>query len=133
MNRSLVLLFALLAALAGCNKSQEYSGFSGGLLNWDSGRLTTAKAQRALDKWIGNAGEVTVIGIQELPQENAAKVDISFSNIKTKSEILGERNYSGPGFATFSRYNDGRWFLVGVSTSQGFDSVWWSGISVEAR
>jgi hypothetical protein len=100
------------------------------------GKLTNNMAEGALKRW-ASSGDVTVTGIQEIPQENAAKVDVTFSNFKFKSTgIMGgkvERNYSGPGVAVFTHYNDGRWVLTKVSTSQGFDSVWWDNLNIEAR
>lgn len=105
----------------------------------DSGKLTNAKAQRALDQWVGTRdGKIVVQGIQEVPQENIAKTDIRFDNFqwKSKSAFTGQpvsRQYSGPGFAIFTHYNDGRWVLTRVQTSQGFDSVWWENIKIEAQ
>jgi hypothetical protein len=100
------------------------------------GKLTNSMAEGALRRWV-SSGNVTVTGIQEIPQENAAKVDVTFSNFKFKTTgIMGgqvERNYSGPGVAVFTHYNDGRWVLTKVSTSQGFDSVWWDNLNIEAR
>lgn len=64
------------------------------------GKLTNSMAEGALKRW-ASSGDVTVTGIQEIPQENAAKVDVRFSNFKFKTTgIMGgqvERNYSGPG------------------------------------
>jgi hypothetical protein len=76
----------------------------------NSGKLTNEKAQRAVDNWVNNRGQITVSGIQEIPTENTAKADLRFSNFRFKGG-LGEENHSGPGVAIFSHYNDGRWVL----------------------
>jgi hypothetical protein len=101
---------------------------------FDSGKLTEANAQRALTRWISNySGTVIVEGIQEVPQENIARVSVRFSNFRFRTNYQGERNYSGPGSAIFTHYNDGRWVLTNASTSQGFGSALWSDINIEAR
>ena len=107
-----ILQVALLVLLTGCNKSEEL---------FDSGKLTNAKAQRAVDKWIGNAGKVVVQGIQESPQENAAKVYLSFTDFRHKTDYGAQKNYSGSGVALFIHYTDGRWFLTKVVIGSGFD------------
>lgn len=101
----------------------------------DSGKLTTSKAQGALNRWVKN-GSVTVTGIQEIPQENSAKADLVFTDFQLVTRGLfgkRERKYSGPGVAIFTHYNDGRWVLTKVSTSQGLDSVWWNDVNIEAN
>lgn len=98
----------------------------------NSGKLTTANAQAALEKWIRtkNGGTVEVIGIQELPQENAAKADIKFTKL---DYARGEEIYTGPGSAIFTHYSDGRWVLSRVQTSQAWNSRTWDSLSIEAR
>lgn len=98
----------------------------------DPGKLTTAKAQSALETWVRtkNGGTVEVIGIQDLPQENAAKADIKFTKLDF---ARGESHYSGPGVAIFTHYNDGRWVLSRVQTSESYNSRIWDSLSIEAR
>ncbi len=98
-------------------------------------KLPAEKAQAALDKWMTNGGKVTVQGIQELPQENIAKSSIVFENLRLKSSLpwRGARQYSGPGIAIFSRYNDGRWVLTRVETSEGLDTSWWNNLNIEVE
>jgi len=88
-------------------------------------------------------GEVSVKGVQELPQQNAAIADLSFKGFEyaitfqgqiieaskyrpTEPNTTGEipsmeqmfpgrkATYSGPGKATLKQYNDGRWVLERV-------------------
>jgi hypothetical protein len=131
----MIILAGALFVSIGCN-----TGNTGGVSSFvdpDSGKLTNAKAQRAIQQWMGK-GTVTVQGVQEVSQENAAKADITFNDFRWNSkgnmlEAAGERRYSGPAVAVFSHYNDGRWVLTKVTTSQGFNSTWWDNINVEAR
>jgi hypothetical protein len=126
MKTIFVCFFVLLVVFSGCA---------------NSGKLTTSKAQNAIDTFLkGREGSAKVTGIQEIPQQNGAKVDITFSNLKLKEKtgygiIVGEseRIYSGPGVAVFTHYNDGRWVLTKVSTEEGFNSIWWDKLSVEAN
>lgn len=131
----LVLVIIGLSFLVACNNNRLNSSTSS-LPFADDGKLTSAKAKNAVEKWMGSNGSVSVQGIQEIEKENIAKADISFNNFKFKAAGLfgqNERNYSGPGEAIFTHYNDGRWVLTKVSTQQGFDSAWWDNLSVEAR
>jgi hypothetical protein len=102
------------------------------------GQLTKEKAQQALSQWksvaqgvppnrptSGSAAvgqsqqpDIVVEGVQELPQENSAKASLRFNNFEYGS---GRFTYSGSGVATFSHYNDGRWVLTKVETSE---NVW---------
>jgi len=99
--------------------------------------LTTQRAQSALSSWV-KSGSVTVLGVQEVSSENAAVAQLSFSsfNYKLRDPMFGGQNdktYSGPGTAVFTHYTDGRWVLTKVTIGQGFDSVWWDNLNVEAR
>lgn len=96
---------------------------------FDNDKLTNDKAQKALDTWTGNSGKIVVLGIQEVPQANAAQANINFDNFQWKSD----RPYSGPGTALFSRFNDGRWMLQRVATSNGLGSVWWNDLNIEVK
>ncbi|HYX28239.1 MAG TPA: hypothetical protein VE863_06710 [Pyrinomonadaceae bacterium] len=79
-----------------------------------SGRLSTAKAQATLDRWIKTreGGTVVVIGVQETTQ-NQDQADIKVTNFQHKS-WFGPRPFTGPGTATFKHYTDGRWVLTDV-------------------
>jgi hypothetical protein len=74
-----------------------------------------------------------VTGVQELPQENAAKAFLKFQNAPINHSCPGERMYSGPGEATFSHFTDGRWVLTKISTSEGINSFVWDNLNIEAR
>lgn len=55
-------------------------------------QLTNAKVERAVTQLTSNlrvAGAITVEGIQELPQENSARADLSFTNFQYKSDMAG--------------------------------------------
>ncbi|MGE3467978.1 MAG: hypothetical protein AB7J13_13725 [Pyrinomonadaceae bacterium] len=94
------------------------------------GGLTKTKAESAIYEWSrmvkgsgGNTGgegtlagptDLIVTGIQEFPQENAAKVFLKFDEFKFKNGTL---SYSGSGTATFSHFTDGRWVLSKVEMS----------------
>jgi hypothetical protein len=95
--------------------------------------LSKSRVEKALNKWIRSircTGTVTSLGVQE--NRNSARADIQFNNFKYKISGFGgkveEKTYSGKGFATFTRYNDGRWVLSTVYTNQGMNSRWWEGI-----
>ena len=131
--QAFILLLVVTCWVVSCHRSTGITSY----IDPDAGKLTNAKAEQAIQSWM-KKGTVTVIGIQEVPQENAAKVDIRFNDFRWNSkgnmfERAGERSYSGPAVAVFTHYNDGRWVLVKVTTSQGFNSTWWDNINVEAR
>jgi hypothetical protein len=51
----------------------------------ETGQLTTDKVQRAVDKaldWTRKGGRATVLGIQEIPRENAARADVRFDGFQ---------------------------------------------------
>jgi hypothetical protein len=101
------------------------------------GKLTDGKAQRAVQRWM-SGGTVSVQGIQEVPQENSAVARLNFTNLSYKlhDPILGGNNnkiYSGAGNGIFAHYNDGRWVLIKITIGQGFDSVWWDNLNIEAH
>ena len=105
------------------------------VLSGCSRNLTTYKARKAVLKWSkqvktsgpgsgtselsseevsNNSGPIVIKGIQELPQENAAKVDLEFNSFNLSGSAPP---YSGTGVATFAHYNDGTWVLKKVSVS----------------
>lgn len=96
----------------------------------DSGRITTEKAQQALNQWITSAGsgQVSIVGgVRELPAENAATAELKFSNfIYQSSQTKETQNYSGPGNATFMHYTDGRWVLSKVLAGDVWANTTWS-------
>jgi hypothetical protein len=103
----------------------------------EPGKLTNSKVQRAIQRWM-SGGSVAVQGVQEVPQQNAAVAQMTFTNLNYKlhDPILGGNNprtYSGPGNAIFAHYNDGRWVLTKITIGHGFDSVWWDNLNIEAR
>jgi hypothetical protein len=132
MERSTVsaLVLCILLGFMGCSSS---------------GNLTNSMAENALKKWMpGSNAKVT--GIQEIPQQNVATADVMFSNFSfTRNEQVFDparqgfyegwvpKTYSGPGVASFTHYNDGRWIMTRVVTSQGAQSTHWDDLSVEAR
>lgn len=97
----------------------------------DSGKLTTAKAQEAVDKAITqirseynhgantilDGGSASVQGIQELPQENAAQSDVTYNGITSQCGDGSIREPWKNGVAVFKHYNDGRWVLTKLTTN----------------
>ncbi len=74
--RAVAFLFPLLLILVGCNRTA----------------LTTQGVQRAVDQaldWTKKSGKVEVVGIQELPQENAARADIRFDGFQYNADMAG--------------------------------------------
>ncbi len=58
----------------------------------ERGALTNANVESAINKLTSNlriGGGLTVVGIQELPQENAARADIRFNSFQYKSDMAG--------------------------------------------
>ena len=106
--RSIFTLAACL--LAGCDK-----GGMPPVLN--DGRLTNQMAENA----IGAASNAIpkVIGIQEIPQQNAAKVDLQISHLFFNVGVNWQKlDYSGPAQAMFIHYNDGKWILTDIYVPQ---------------
>lgn len=119
-------------------------GGSGGVLT--NASVETAVATMLSDWRMG--GSVSVRGIQEVPQQNAAVADLQFNNfeygvtyegqliraskfkipaksgkmIPSPEEMFPPRrvSYSRDGKATLGKYNDGRWVLKAVNW--GFDT-----------
>ena len=58
----------------------------------ESNKLTNAKVEDAVGRMTSNlrvGGAVVVSGIQELPQENAARADLRFNSFQYKSDMAG--------------------------------------------
>lgn len=81
-----------------------------------SGTLTSACAQRALNKWVGSGSVSGLLGVQEIPSQNSAQASFTISNYHYVGG-LDKRTpltYSGSGTAIFSHFTDGRWVLSRV-------------------
>lgn len=97
--------------------------------------LTSNKAQEALDEWISRReGEVSVVGVQEIPEQNVATATLEFRNLQWTSSYFGiDQDFTGTGYATFTYFNDGRWVLSRVETSDGLNSTWWDDINIQVK
>lgn len=126
-----ILITLMACAGPGSHGSKTYTSESA-----ESGRLTNDMAMRALSRWMPNCN-ATVVGVQEVPQRNEAKANLSFSNCVFSYHgpniQPGEKNYSGHGEAIFTHYNDGRWVLTEVSAMDGWPPFKWENMSIEAR
>lgn len=128
MKRSIFLAASLIftAWLLACSSqpSQQTSAPS------DDGRITTEKAQRVLTQWIAAAGsgQVSIVGgVREVPSENAATADLTFSNFTyVHSQTNQTRHYSGAGKAIFIHYTDGRWVLNKVTIGDVWANTTWT-------
>jgi hypothetical protein len=129
---TLIVAIALIACLPACNheSSQQSGSGTGSSSSSSAGRITTEKAQQALNQWIARAGsgQVTIVGgVREVSAENAATAELKFTNFVYQSSQTKEtRNYSGPGNATFVHYTDGRWVLNKVLAGDVWASTTWS-------
>jgi len=98
-------------------------------------KLTTQRVQQTLSQW--SNGGIVVTGVQEIPQQNSASAALLFSSFNIRQNGLfggtTTRAYTGPGEATLTHYTDGRWVLVKVSTSEGFNSTWWDNLNLQVR
>ncbi len=121
MNKHIVIvgIVAALLVLAGCSLSAT------------SNSLTTDRAQLALDQWADGNGTLLVQGIQELPGQNAAKVDFNVEHYEWQEQYIGTKRYQGHGVAIFSHYTDGRWVLTNVSFTNDLLAKWTANITVE--
>ena len=112
-------------------------------------RLTNDQVGQALLTWQLNTGvfmcvcggpctstlgpPVTVVGIQDLPQQNAARAELTFNKAVFHQGCPNQKNYTGPGEAMFIHYTDGRWILEKISTSEGFNSLSWEKLNIEVK
>jgi hypothetical protein len=123
---SLAMSLAFAVCLLGCasQSSQQTSSAS------DAKRITTEKAQQALNQWIAHAGkgQVTIVGgVREVPAENAATAELKFTNfVYQSSKTKQALQYSGSGNATFMHYTDGRWVLSKVLAGDVWTNTTWS-------
>lgn len=118
----LVLATGLLACAS--HSSQPGSSAS------DAGKITTEKAQQALNQWITRAGsgQVSIVGgVREVPAENAATAELKFTKFVYQSSRTKQTlEYSGSGNATFMHYTDGRWVLSKVLVGDVWANTTWS-------
>jgi len=102
--------------------------------------LTNNRAQGAINQWNGGNSTIAVTGVLDLPQENSARADLTFTNFAyhDRDPFFGQvttEHYSGPGAAAFSHYNDGRWVLTQVVLTQRSNlsgPIHWDNINVVA-
>lgn len=121
----LVLTVCLLSCTSQSSQQSSSSSSSSG-----AGRITTEKAQQALNQWISRAGsgQVTIVGgVREVPAENAATAELKFTKfVYVSSRTKQTLEYSGSGNATFMHYTDGRWVLSKVLAGDVWTNTTWS-------
>lgn len=112
------IFLSTLLLLAGCSKTNSDTGAKSsnpftGTSTANTSNLTNEKVQQALDKaldWTKVGGKAEVLGIQEIPQQNAATVDIRFDDFRHNADQAGipiakdkksppEPNVSSPNFS----------------------------------
>ncbi len=86
----------------------------------DNGQLTNDMAILAIKEGVTSPDAVTaVIGIREIPEQNAAEVEFQFTELRYEYFDTiwgkGETTYTGPATAIFHKFNDGRWVLDKIS------------------
>lgn len=152
-----VILSGSLALGSGCRVSQ-YSGGSDSPSGTSSGTsayrqergLANSKVEAAVNDLLSDwrmGGSVSVRGIQEIPQQNAAIADLQFNAfefaVNGTDELLRVKDYKPPkksgqlvpsyeemfppkkikysrqGKAMLTKYNDGRWVLKSVNWHDG--------------
>ena len=124
---SLAASFVLISLLLACapQPSQPINASSS-----DIGKITTEKAQRALNQWVTSAGsgQVSIVGgVRELPTENAANADLKLTELTyVSSQTKQTRHYSGAGTATFMHYTDCRWVLSKVTVGDVWANTSWT-------
>lgn len=93
----------------------------------DSGKITSEKAQNALDRFVSANGSGSIRikgGVREIPTQNAATAELDVSNF---TNLNGRQFKDGRGIAGFSRYTDGKWSLSEVVILyNGFDKQTWT-------
>lgn len=124
----LPLLLLTLVLLVGCKRQPDNPGNYNNTSTANT--LTNDKVQRALNRWIGKMGSFTIKGIQELPQQNAAKVDIT-ADLAWDEQYIGKKYYKGPGTAILTHYTDGRWALTEVGMTGDALADWRVNIPIE--
>jgi hypothetical protein len=93
--------------------------------------LSNAMAQQAVLDWLAGNGSATVEDVQEIPAANAAKADVTVTDMRWNSPRNdavtayafgpggGVQVYSGHLDAFFAHYTDGSWALVRVVGPMG--------------
>jgi len=92
-----VIFLSLLFLFEGCSQTNNDTGAkssnsSTSVSTANTSKLTNEKVQRAVDKaldWTKVGGRAEVLGIQEIPQQNAAMVDIRFDNFQHNADQSG--------------------------------------------
>lgn len=97
--------------------------------------LSASKAEKMVNKWkASRSGTIEIAGVRENP-DNTAVATLKASNLIVKTDILGtitDKNFSGPGEATFSRYTDGSWALTGLVFGNNlFDSFFVKDLNIK--
>lgn len=150
MQRFTLILLVFVISLVSCsdNRNQTNDSQKVSQTNTDqklatnSGRLTNEKAEKAINEWISSkpkgsavapaivSGTAKVNGVQEIPQNNTAQVDVLFTDLMGPERPVA---YSMSGIATFTHYNDGRWVLTSVIGKVAGGGWVWNDINIEAR
>ena len=79
--------------------------------------LSNESAQLIINAWASGNGTVKVLGVHEIPSQNTAEVQLTFTGFKYKGGLnpLTGTGYdwvwNGPGTAGFIHNNDGSWVL----------------------
>jgi hypothetical protein len=130
MKLTLAFLIALCVVLIGCRStessysSSSSSPSSSSSSSSDSSKITTEKAQNALDRFASANGSGNIRikgGVREIPSQNSATAELDVTNF---SNNKGRRYNDGRGVAGFSRYTDGKWTLSEVVILyNGFDKI----------
>jgi YARHG domain len=139
------------------NTSYQSTNATNATSNSPADKLTNANVEAAVRQMLSNlsqGGSVSVQGVQELPQENAAVADLIFSQFKYAADPMGGTpvaanqyhpkplprdriptpeemfqprltTYSGNGKATLKHYNNGQWTLKQIVW--GSMGVGWQG------
>ncbi len=90
----IAIFLSLLLLLEGCSKTNndteaKSSNSSTSVSTANTSNLTNEKVQQAVDKtldWTKVGGKAEVLGIQEIPQQNAAIVDIRFDDFRYNAD-----------------------------------------------
>lgn len=108
--------------------SSSYGGESRTSTDSNRGKLTTAKAQDAVDRAMeafksklgdnmDDNAKAVVQGVQEIPEQNMAQAEVRYINAAAGCAGVGTVPWKS-GVATFKHYNDGRWVLTKLSTGE---------------
>lgn len=92
MKLTLAFLFALCVVVTGCTSATptNSSSSSSSSSSSDNGKITTEKAQNALDRFVSlsGSGNIRIKGsVREMPAQNSATAELDVSNFKSKETI----------------------------------------------